>query len=137
MPAAGGITSLSPSLSFSFSPVTIVATLFIDVTVPGHDIPGGRNESLVQSGDVGCLPSPIYSSLPSCRIICQGCGSYFRDYLFTAVSSSLAESTFSAFLYIWIVLFVVSDNEGIVDRLAKRPGIPNDLSRNNLSRSWS
>lgn len=31
---------------------------------------------------------------------------------------------------------IVSDNEGIVD-LAKRPGIPNDLSRNNLSRSWS
>lgn len=63
MPAAGGITSLS----FSFSPVTIVATLFIDVTVPGHDIPEGRSESSVQSGDVGGLPSPIYSSPSSCR----------------------------------------------------------------------
>jgi len=52
VPAAGGITSLS----FSFSPVMIVATLFIDVTVVGHDIPGGRNESSLQSGDVGCSP---------------------------------------------------------------------------------
>jgi len=72
VPAAGGITCSS----FSFSPVTLVATLFIDVTVPGHDIPGGRNESSVQSGDVGRLPSSFI--LLRFRVI-----PFAKDFLFS------------------------------------------------------
>lgn len=62
---------------------------------------------------------------------------FATTFLLPFFSSSLAESIFSAtFLYVWIVLSLTM-KELLFDRLAKRPGIPNDLSRNNLSRSWS
>jgi len=117
VPAAGGITYSS----FSFSPVTLVATLFIDVTVPGHDIPGGRNESSVQSGDVGRLPSSFI--LLRFRVVsfAKDVASYFRDYFFLLPFFPLFRK-----INVFPLSFVsawsnVSDNEGIVDRPAKGP----------------
>lgn len=130
MPAAGGIISLS----FSFFPVMIIATLFIDVTVPGHDTPGGRNESPVQSGDVGRLPSPdLFPSFVSVPLA-KDVAPYFCDYIFHSRLLS-RKATFAHFLLYPDSFCIVFDNERIVDRL-RRFGIPS-LSRSHFSRSWS
>lgn len=90
---------------------------------------------LYKAATLAALPSsPIYSSPPSCRTVRQGCDSYFRNYLFTASLLFLLRGINIFHFPLYSDSFALSPNEGIVGRPTKRPGISNDLSRNNLSR---
>lgn len=108
----GGVQRLP--LFFSFSLVTIIATLFIDATIPGHDIPGGRSESPATKQRRWLVAVVVHSPLPPCRT--KDMTPLFAIIIFfIVVFLSRRINVFRFPLYL-DKSFACSNNERIVDR---------------------